>query len=151
MTEPCTVCREPLLPQVISAANQKWHPDCFCCVQCLTPFPEGKFFENESKLYCEADYQVLFGNRCARCGENVMGRCINALDLKWHPEHFNCDECGQQLAGTSFVKKLGRPFCKPCAQRLKQEGALPLPPSFSSSRPDPHLFLLFFFLPFKIG
>jgi len=123
MADGCVICREPLQAQVICAVEKKWHPDCFVCVHCLMPFPEGKFFEQEGKLYCEADYQCLYGNRCGRCGENIVGRCINALDLKWHPEHFTCDECGNQLAGTSFVKRLGRPHCKPCAQKLKQQEA----------------------------
>jgi len=119
MTDGCGICRDPLTAQVICAANLRFHPDCFVCVQCLMPFPEGKFFEQEGNLYCEPDYQILFGNRCGRCGENIIGRCINALDLKWHPEHFTCDECGEPLAGTSFVKRHGRPYCKPCNQKLK--------------------------------
>ena len=141
MSDPCVVCREGLTAQVICGANMKWHPDCFVCVQCLMPFPEGKFFENESKLYCESDYQVLFGNRCGRCGENIIGRCINGLDLKWHPEHFTCDECGQQLAGNSFVKKFGRPYCKSCSAKLKQLGKEIS--SFSSRSFFCELFVLF--------
>ena len=92
------------------------------CVQCLESLPNGKFFDKDMRLYCEVDYMLLFGDRCARCGEAILGRCLNALDLKWHPEHFTCDECGDSLAGSSFFKRLGRPFCKPCNEKLKQTG-----------------------------
>jgi predicted RNA-binding Zn-ribbon protein involved in translation (DUF1610 family) len=102
------------------------------CAQCLETLPDGAFFEQDGRLYCEVDYLLLFGDRCARCGEAVVGRCLNALDLKWHPDHFTCDECGQTLAGSSFFKRLGRPFCKPCNEKLKQRGTPPhLPPPLS--------------------
>lgn len=117
----CVVCREAVSGQLVSASGKKFHPDCFVCVQCLMPFPGGKFFESLGKLYCEADYQTCFGNRCGRCGESIMGRCVTALDMKWHPEHFTCDMCGSALAGTSFVKRLGRPYCKDCVVKLREQ------------------------------
>lgn len=88
----------------------------------MEPLPDGVFFEKDKRLYCEADFLLLFGDRCARCGEAIIGRCLNALDLKWHPDHFTCDECGVALAGSSYIKRLGRPYCKPCNERLKARG-----------------------------
>jgi len=35
-------------------------------------------------------------------------------------QHFTCDECGKSLGGTSFVKRLGRPYCKECLELIKQ-------------------------------
>jgi len=101
----CTVCREPITGQVISALAHKMHADCFAyapvfsffflafllnqscsCAQCLNPFDGAKFFEKENRLYCESDYQALFGARCARCGETITTKSVTALDMKWHPE-----------------------------------------------------------------
>lgn len=119
----CAVCQDEVTSQCISALSYKLHADCFVCTECLMPFAEGKFFENSGRLFCEKDYQALFGSRCARCGETISGRSITALDMKWHPEHFMCDECGKPLAGTSFMKRFGRPLCKECLELIKQREA----------------------------
>ncbi|KCV67634.1 hypothetical protein H696_05921 [Fonticula alba] len=119
----CSVCRLPITGQMISASNQALHPECFVCVQCLMPFPEGSFYESPEpvkRLYCPDDFQKLFGMRCAKCGESIAGRCITALDMKWHPEHFSCAECGDVLSGSSFVRRLNKPYCKPCSSVLKE-------------------------------
>ena len=92
------------------------------CAQCLEPLPDGQFFEKNGRLYCDIDYMLLFADRCARCGDGIVGRCLNALNSKWHPEHFTCDECGVTLAGSSFFKRQDRPMCKACNDRLKIVG-----------------------------
>lgn len=52
--------------------------------------------------------------RCAQCAEVIMGKCISALDAKWHLEHFICENCGRSLVGGSFVRKDDKPYCKLC-------------------------------------
>lgn len=68
-------------------------------------------------LYC-----ISKRARCGRCAEIIRGKCITAMDIKWHPDHFTCENCGKPLAGTTFVKRNGKPYCKPCLERLKIQG-----------------------------
>lgn len=117
----CSVCREKITSAVLSAAGKQYHSDCYMCVECLMPFPGGNHYEHGGRLYCQHDYETHFGHRCGRCGNSIVGRFVNALDLKWHPEHFTCEACGTGLAGTSFVKRMGRPYCKPCVTALKEQ------------------------------
>ncbi|KAI3652424.1 hypothetical protein MP228_002749 [Amoeboaphelidium protococcarum] len=120
MATACFNCNENIDSQSVSALESKFHQECFICFECLRPFPEGSFIQAEDKhLYCEQDYYTIFGDRCARCGELIMERMIDALDLKWHADHFTCDHCGKVLAGSSYMKKGDRPFCKECHLKLK--------------------------------
>ncbi|KAJ3166264.1 LIM and senescent cell antigen-like-containing domain protein 2 [Geranomyces variabilis] len=117
----CKVCREPIEGNHVNANNNRYHSSCFVCNQCLEPFPENVFFEADGQYFCDFDYTVLHGARCGRCGEIIRGKCITAMEMKWHPDHFTCETCGKGLAGTTFVKKNNRPYCKPCVEKLKSK------------------------------
>eukprot|EP01137_Pigoraptor_chileana_P034600 Opistho-2@27396 len=108
----CDLCREIFGPseQIINASGKRWHQRCFVCVQCFQPFKDSMHYDHEGKCYCESDFMVLFGPRCAGCNEYILGKCITALDAKWHPEHFVCVTCNSSLAGGSFVRKNGKPM-----------------------------------------
>lgn len=38
---------------------------------------------------------------------------ITALGRTWHPEHFTCAHCNQELGTRNFFEKDGRPYCEP--------------------------------------
>ena len=132
VNEPCSICREPFesTEKVVSAADGRFHQSCFLCHECLEPFKDQNFYiaptmhvgrmaGNSCKsLLCERDYLILYGDRCAGCGDLITDKCITALDMKWHAEHFTCDSCGVQLAGGSYVKRHDGPICKNCANTL---------------------------------
>ena len=44
------------------------------------------------------------------------------MGLTWHAHHFTCEGCAKPLAGTSFVKRDGRPYCKDCNAKFKSQG-----------------------------
>ena len=45
----------------------QWHPGCFVCKECGSPFHDGAFFEHEGHPYCETHYHALRGSLCAGC------------------------------------------------------------------------------------
>ncbi|EGF79458.1 hypothetical protein BATDEDRAFT_12220 [Batrachochytrium dendrobatidis JAM81] len=113
-TDSCRVCREPIIGAHVSTTQKKYHKECFVCHQCLEPFKNNIFFEAEGNFYCEDDHSVLYGARCAKCGDVIVGKCVSALDAKWHIEHFNCENCGRPLVGSTFIRKDDKPYCKVC-------------------------------------
>lgn len=115
----CGRCLEMVDGPFITAVNRKWHPEHFVCTHCAQPFPNGEFFEANGKPYCAADYHANFGARCKGCGEVIEGRCITAMNAKWHADHFVCIECKKSLAGGSFVEYEDQAHCKPCAREKK--------------------------------
>ncbi|CAG0896866.1 unnamed protein product [Darwinula stevensoni] len=117
----CSRCHEGFEPneKVLNSNGELWHPQCFVCVQCFRPFPEGVFYEFEGRKYCEHDFQVLFAPCCGKCGEFIIGRVIKALNANWHPLCFRCNMCDKELADLGFIKNAGRALCHECNAHVK--------------------------------
>lgn len=114
----CSGCGEPVKENYLSAANGTWHPDCFVCADCLKPFTDGCFLELNGRPLCSLHYHSRQGTLCGTCGEPISGRCIAALDRKFHPEHFVCAFCLRQLSQGVFKEQAGKPYCSVCHTKL---------------------------------
>ncbi|XP_037259259.1 leupaxin isoform X1 [Falco rusticolus] len=49
---------------------------------------------------------------CTACHKPISGRVLTALGKTWHPEHFTCAHCGQELGGQAFFERGGRAYCE---------------------------------------
>ncbi|KAG1973607.1 leupaxin [Pimephales promelas] len=114
----CSGCGEPVKDNYLSAANGTWHPDCFVCADCLKPFTDGCFLELNGRPLCSLHYHSRQGTLCGTCGEPISGRCISALDRKFHPDHFVCAFCLRQLSQGVFKEQGGKPYCSVCHTKL---------------------------------
>uniref|UniRef100_A0A3B4ASE8 LIM zinc-binding domain-containing protein n=1 Tax=Periophthalmus magnuspinnatus TaxID=409849 RepID=A0A3B4ASE8_9GOBI len=114
----CSGCGEALRENYLTAANGTWHPDCFVCADCLTPFSNGYFLELEGRALCPLHFHSRQGTLCGGCGEPITGRCISALSRKFHPEHFVCAFCLRQLSQGIFKDQKGKPYCSACFNKL---------------------------------
>lgn len=110
----CAACKKPIVGQVITALGYTWHPEHFTCANCNQELGTSNFFERDGKAYCEQDYHLLFSPRCGFCNGPILDKCISALDNTWHPEHFLCSGCGQQLGEEGFHEKGDSAYCKTC-------------------------------------
>ncbi|XP_051981563.1 paxillin a isoform X1 [Xyrauchen texanus] len=114
----CGGCTRAILENYISALNSLWHPECFVCRECFTPFLNGSFFEHEGQPYCEAHYHEHRGSLCSGCQKPITGRCITAMGKKFHPEHFVCAFCLKQLNKGTFKEQNDKPYCQNCYVKL---------------------------------
>lgn len=114
----CGGCHTPITENYISSLNMQWHPGCFVCKECGSPFHDGAFFEHEGQPYCETHYHALRGSLCAGCHKPISGRCITAMFRKFHPEHFVCSFCLKQLNKGTFKEQSDKPYCHECFDRL---------------------------------
>ncbi|XP_076140974.1 paxillin a isoform X2 [Alosa pseudoharengus] len=114
----CGGCARAILENYISALNSLWHPECFVCRECFTPFINGSFFEHEGQPYCEAHYHERRGSLCSGCQKPITGRCITAMGKKFHPEHFVCAFCLKQLNKGTFKEQNDKPYCQGCFIKL---------------------------------
>ena len=48
---------------------------------------------------------------CTGCGEPIVGRIVNAMHQRWHPQCFICDACGELLEHVSSYEFEGRAYC----------------------------------------
>ncbi|XP_077995612.1 paxillin-like [Glandiceps talaboti] len=114
----CAGCNHAIVENYISALNVQWHPDCFVCTECRTPFNGGSFFDHEGRPYCEIHYHAIRGSLCCGCNKPITGRCITAMHKKFHPEHFVCAFCLKQLNKGTFKEQNDKPYCHPCFVKL---------------------------------
>ncbi|XP_012720319.2 leupaxin [Fundulus heteroclitus] len=114
----CSGCGESVRENYLTAANGTWHPECFVCADCLKPFTDGCFMELDGRPLCSIHFHSRQGTLCGGCGEPITGRCISALDHKFHPEHFICAFCLRQLHHGIFKEQKGKPYCTACFNKL---------------------------------
>ncbi|XP_069044409.1 transforming growth factor beta-1-induced transcript 1 protein-like isoform X2 [Lepisosteus oculatus] len=114
----CQACARPILDNYISALSALWHPECFVCRECYTPFVNGSFFEHEGQPLCEAHYHRSRGSVCQACQEPIRGRCVTAMGAKFHPQHLVCAFCLKALSKGSFKEQDNKPYCQGCFIKL---------------------------------
>ncbi|XP_070817391.1 leupaxin [Chaetodon trifascialis] len=114
----CSGCGEAVRENYLTAANGTWHPECFVCSDCLKPFSDGCFMELDGRPLCSLHFHSRQGTLCGGCSEPITGRCISALDRKFHPEHFVCAFCLRQLSQGIFKEQKGKPYCSACFDKL---------------------------------
>nr|XP_029135851.1 leupaxin-like isoform X2 [Labrus bergylta] len=114
----CSGCGESVKENYLTAANGTWHPECFVCADCLKPFTDGCFMELDGRPLCSLHFHSRQGTLCGGCGEPITGRCISALDHKFHPEHFVCAFCLRKLSQGVFKEQKGKPYCSICFDKL---------------------------------
>lgn len=90
----------------------------FLTQDCLQPFTDGCFMELDGRPLCVQHFHSRQGTLCGSCKNPITGRCISALDLKFHPEHFVCAFCLRQLSQGIFKEQKGKPYCPPCFVKL---------------------------------
>ncbi|KAK6625404.1 hypothetical protein RUM43_005701 [Polyplax serrata] len=49
---------------------------------------------------------------CNACDKPIVGQVITALGKTWHPEHFTCTHCNQELGTRNFFERDGGPYCE---------------------------------------
>jgi len=108
----CAHCNESILDRCVTALGAKWHPEHFICQQCLQGFPDGQFYEHDSKPYCKNCFGSVHAPRCGACDGAIEGDCVNALGNTYHPKCFVCSYCQCSFAGGSFFESGGKPLCE---------------------------------------
>ncbi|XP_015586197.1 LIM homeobox transcription factor 1-beta [Cephus cinctus] len=99
---------------VMRVSERSYHEDCLSCAACATPLTHSCFIR-DLKLYCRADYERIFGVKCARCMEKIScsDLVMRAAGLIFHVECFACCMCGQMLPrGAHFILRQGQPICR---------------------------------------
>ncbi|MEQ2211371.1 hypothetical protein XENOCAPTIV_028127, partial [Xenoophorus captivus] len=85
---------------------------------CLKPFTNGCFMELDGRPLCSLHFHSRQGTLCGGCGEPITGRCVSALDRRFHPEHFVCAFCLRQLNHGIFKEQKEKPYCTVCYNKL---------------------------------
>jgi len=58
-------------------------------------------------------------SRCGACEKAILGRIINAMGARWHPECFRCSVCDTGLEHISSYEHDDRPYCHLCYHEVR--------------------------------
>ncbi|EEB07727.2 paxillin-like protein Pxl1 [Schizosaccharomyces japonicus yFS275] len=92
----CYGCGQPLRAgRIITAANQKMHPECFQCATCSQCLEHVGFFFREGQFYCHLDYHEQFSPRCKYCQTPIEDRAVHINGDWFHENHHFCAGCSE--------------------------------------------------------
>uniref|UniRef100_A0A8C8E2G3 Actin binding LIM protein family, member 3 n=1 Tax=Oryzias sinensis TaxID=183150 RepID=A0A8C8E2G3_9TELE len=119
----CDRCDSFITGEVVSALGRTYHPKCFVCSVCRSPFPIGDRVTFSGKdCVCQQCSQTLVKknepikihgpSHCAGCGAEIkQGQSLLALEKQWHVSCFRCQTCSMVLTG-EYISKDGVPYCE---------------------------------------
>ncbi|MGH0135132.1 UNVERIFIED_CONTAM: hypothetical protein FKN15_032411 [Acipenser sinensis] len=118
----CHQCGEFIIGRVIKAMNNSWHPDCFCCDICQQVLADVGFVKNAGRHLCRPCHNR---EKARGLGKYICQKChaiIDELPLifkndPYHPDHFNCTNCGKELTADARELK-GELYCLPCHDKM---------------------------------
>lgn len=121
----CASCGRGIADRYLMRVNERdYHETCLSCAECSTPLSRS-CYSRDCKLLCRADYERIYGVKCARCHQKidcndlvmrvpavqtVNGRADGSV---FHVDCFVCCICGEPLLrGAHFILRQGLPLCK---------------------------------------
>ncbi|KAI9141839.1 hypothetical protein BKA69DRAFT_1156944 [Paraphysoderma sedebokerense] len=117
VADKCGKCGEIIDGECINAIDQRWHKECFSCVNCRLRLAGVPFMRLNDKPYCKGchddavkEEQVILQNLCLRCKKPIDGEVFFYKDGKYHAYHFNCTLCKKELK-TDCKEHEGKLYC----------------------------------------
>jgi len=105
--------------RVLNIEGKQYHESCFTCFVCGSTIGTGSYTiaPNEYDRFCCTNCaESGKADKCAKCGQVLLGTKINALGKKWHNACFKCSSCGDPIPQHNdfFTASNGLPLCKSC-------------------------------------
>ncbi|XP_073094859.1 LIM and senescent cell antigen-like-containing domain protein 1 isoform X7 [Manis javanica] len=118
----CHQCGEFIIGRVIKAMNNSWHPKCFLCDLCDKVLADIGFVKNAGRHLCRSCHNL---EKARGLGKYICQKCHAVVDEQplifkndpYHPDHFNCANCGKELTADARELK-GELYCLPCHDKM---------------------------------
>uniref|UniRef100_A0A8C7WWP0 Paxillin n=1 Tax=Oryzias sinensis TaxID=183150 RepID=A0A8C7WWP0_9TELE len=56
--------------------------------------------------------QTVAKGVCGACCKPIVGQVVTAMGRTWHPEHFVCTHCQEEIGSRNFFEREGQPYCE---------------------------------------
>lgn len=128
----CSKCGEFIIGRVIKAMQSTWHPECFCCEMCHKELADLGFIKNQGRALChDCNAQVKAAGQgkhmCQKCHSIIDGEPLRFRGEVYHPYHFNCTGCKEELTSTArevrtrpgyTANELNELYCLRCHDKM---------------------------------
>jgi len=138
-THPCGNCKSLIVggDRFFEYSGVKYHDRCFLCQKCRVPLGGQAFFTQNESMYCEKDYDALFGTHCQVCREVIDGQMVEAMGGGGfvHPDCLRCGHCNKSIGGEQYFPENNVPYCSVECKNLAL--TRPSPPKPAPAKPAP--------------
>ncbi|PRP82772.1 hypothetical protein PROFUN_09857 [Planoprotostelium fungivorum] len=110
----CPVCTRVVLGRRVDALGDSYHEECFKCNTCAKILGTTEFYHEGKTPFCDECFRTSRLTKCADCDEWITGKYLEAMNQKYHPEHFRCVTCKGGFVDNSFFPKNNRAYCAKC-------------------------------------
>lgn len=108
----CQKCMKIINGKPLRFRGDPYHPYHFTCSNCEIDL-DHKARDVGGKLYCLPCHDKMGIPICATCRRPIEGRCVNALQKQYHPEHFVCVTCERPFVNSKyFLGPNNLPYCE---------------------------------------
>ncbi|XP_023343817.1 thyroid receptor-interacting protein 6 isoform X2 [Eurytemora carolleeae] len=118
--EKCFHCSLPMLDQILTALDRKYHPQCFRCALCDIPLDGIPFIQDGRVVNCKDCYARYKAKQCCICGEGIVSSADRKTSLitcegrSYHEQCYCCKGCGISLTGEYCYTAGDNIFCTGC-------------------------------------
>ncbi|KAJ3274130.1 hypothetical protein HDV01_003413 [Terramyces sp. JEL0728] len=115
----CAGCMQPLIDDYVTVLSKNYHKHCLVCTVCQKVISGTSLYTHDEQHYCEYHYYELTSNICFDCKGIIIGRCVVALDKKFHLNHFKCAFCSKILDEKGgYKEKSNKAYCTGCYMKI---------------------------------
>lgn len=119
----CLTCKKVILPthehREFFFRGKKYYvhfQECFKCSYCPVQLHVKSCCAYEDKLVCTTCLSNAFKKMCAECNKPIFESQVAKMEnIYWHPAHFVCSVCQQQLKPNTAVFNAGVLKCRTCS------------------------------------
>jgi hypothetical protein len=125
----CPKCEKEVLGKCVRVSGAAFHPDCFSCTVCKKNMINVPFVaDDKNQIYCTEDYNKKKAPRCSFCKKPIVPKDgqktaprLRALGKDFHPECFQCEDCGlvldARVKGKECYPFKNRLYCLKCNRK----------------------------------
>jgi four and a half LIM domains protein 2 len=118
----CAVCNLKIETTTVNACNKHYHLECFLCTSCKNPLSTRRYKEALGMPYCSLSCVGAKKEQdkiCEKCGQLIFGSVMKLDDPigYFHPNCFNCSQCGICVAVKTFFSKDREVYCDICYKK----------------------------------
>lgn len=123
--EKCAHCTLPILDQILTALDKKYHPNCFRCALCDIQLDSVPFVQDGKSINCRECYVRYKAVQCYVCSKGIVSSndektaLISYEGRNYHEQCFTCIGCGTGLADQGFRSVRDSVLCANCSTPAK--------------------------------
>jgi len=120
----CFRCKNAIIPDgdekhcFVQGKKLFFHSNCYSCSVCKSELSITESHVNDDMIVCANCYKNSKTKICSKCNLPIYGQNILHNKCYYHPNHFQCCSCSENLKINTVVVIEGELFCRKCSANV---------------------------------